>query len=162
MGEISQDCGARVVLGDASASGSRQFLVIGPIEALDRARMHIRAWLAVNSGVTEGFSPHIPDAALPEGFPPGMDGLAMHGFPPGMDGGEMMPSGFPPGMECNGGEPPPCGFPPAFPPGLPPIVHDVYECGGFPPLQGMAPAMGVAPESAGFVGLPVLNDDPEI
>merc|ERR1712187_98686 len=167
--EISQDCGARVLLGDADASGSRQFLVIGPPESLDRARMHIRAWLAVNSGAGEGFPP-IPDATLSDGFPPGMDGfppgmdgfppgmdgLAMHGFPPGMDGAEMMPSGFPPGMDCNGGEPPPCGFPPAFPPGLPPIVHDAYDSGG------MASAMGVAPESAGFVGLPVLNDDPEI
>merc|ERR1712187_614069 len=136
--EISQDCGARVLLGDADASGSRQFLVIGPPESLDRARMHIRAWLAVNSGAGEGFPP-IPDATLSDGFPPGMDGFppgmdgfppgmdvfppGMDGFPPGMDGNDM-PLGFPPDMDCNGGELPASGFPPGFPAGMPPFIPD--------------------------------------
>merc|ERR1712064_191987 len=122
--------------------------------AVYRAKMHIGAWLAVNgAGSGEGFHHGMGAAALPGGFPPGMDGVAMPGFPPGIDGNGFPPGmdGFPPGMEDAGGEPPSCGFPPAFPPSLPPFAPDVCESGGFP----------VAPNNVGF-GMPVLNDDPEI
>lgn len=181
--EISQDCGAHVLLGPPSVNGSRRFLVAGPPEAMGRAKMHIQAWLDVNTrqpgsfvvpsappsfeGVTAPSSgsslPHVPEGFPPgAGFPPGM---APVGFPPfdGSNGGTggtcgaagFPPLGFPPGASL------PQGLPPGFPPGMPPLEADRGTFGTgqvtVAPLVGGLPG-GWPPTGAGVAseGLGVL------
>jgi hypothetical protein len=82
--------------------GGQRVLIQGSQEAQERAKMHFRAWLSVQTG-SQGPGP--PDF-LPEGFPP-------DGFPLGMS---FPPDGFPPS-----GVPPPINSPPhGFPPGMAP------------------------------------------
>ncbi|CAJ1403717.1 unnamed protein product [Effrenium voratum] len=121
--EMGQETGARVTIHERpDHEGGPYFAILGTQEAREMAKMHVRAWLDVNSRAfqPEGL-PAAPLAAplaappfqLPEGFPPG--------FPPPF-GGDM-PPGFPPGFPVGL----PAGFPPgfpAFPPAVPGPVLD--------------------------------------
>lgn len=156
LGEISADCGARVALAPTG-----NFIASGSPEAIDSAKLHIRAWLDVNAPSMGppgapvpplGFPPGMENVILPAGFPPGMDA----GFPPGMDPAALS-DGFPPGMDTG-----------AFPPGLPPdMAMPVGFPPGFPPASdAFPPSLPLDPVGTGgacvAMGMPVLNDDPEI
>jgi len=184
--EISQDCGAQVQLTNVEP---RRFLVVGPPEVLDTAKLHIRAWLDVNT--SRGMVP--PAFADTAGMPTPSSSSSMPpiGFPPGMDLGgdaascQVAPMGFPPagfppaigtnfsvdigGCGCGVGHPgglgdlgePPPGFPPgfSFPPGC--GGCGCGAAGAFAPTAGFPPGMGGMSDGLGY-GDPVLNDDPEI
>lgn len=125
--EMSQETGAHVSVNDcADGDGGPYFLLAGPPEAREMAKMHVRAWLDVNSRPwlpggppsppQSSFQPSAPwtDASFPPGFPP---------FP-----------GLPTGL-------PPAGFPPGFAP--PPFQAPASP--GFsmdPPLEMLKQAMG--------------------
>merc|ERR1711972_996735 len=88
--------GARISIG-AGEPGGQRILIHGTPEARERAKMHFRAWISVQSG-SQGPGPPPEMDFLPEGFPP-------DGFPPSMDfpPDGFPPVGFPPGFE-NGGQ----------------------------------------------------------
>lgn len=103
LSQMSHETGARISLDAVHPEpGGQRVLIQGSQEAQERAKMHFRAWLSVQTG-SQGPGP--PDF-LPEGFPP-------DGFPLGMS---FPPDGFPPS-----GVPPPINSPPnGFPPGMAP------------------------------------------
>jgi hypothetical protein len=113
VAEMSRETGARIIIDSSNAEpGGQRLLIQGQPHVRERAKLHFRAWLNVQTGMAApGMSPGTsPDMGFPpEGFPPS-------GFPPGMpsvpDG--FPPSGFPPGMAPATGMPP-VGHPPGLP-----------------------------------------------
>mmetsp|Transcript_22448 Transcript_22448/g.34873 ORF Transcript_22448/g.34873 Transcript_22448/m.34873 type:complete len:647 (-) Transcript_22448:19-1959(-) len=115
--EMSQETGARISLSNALEPGGQRVLIHGTRESRERAKLHFRAWLSVQSGTTEedvdfslgaGFP---PQGFPPSGFPP--SGFPPMGFPPSMGKGPagIRPNNsFPPSM--GSGILPPNGFPP--------------------------------------------------
>merc|ERR1712066_955387 len=80
----------------AEPGGSR-IMIQGSPDTRERAKLHFRAWLSVQSG---SFAPEmdlLPDGFPPEGFPP--EGFPPEGFPPDFPPDGFPPSGFPPRME---------------------------------------------------------------
>eukprot|EP00927_Polykrikos_kofoidii_P026488 TRINITY_DN23565_c0_g1_i1.p1 TRINITY_DN23565_c0_g1~~TRINITY_DN23565_c0_g1_i1.p1 ORF type:complete len:744 (+),score=127.58 TRINITY_DN23565_c0_g1_i1:188-2419(+) len=160
--EISQDCGSPVLLSVPRADGHRRILVAGPAEVMGRARLHIQAWLDVNSrkplGTTAaplaslpfpGLTANSSGSSLPllpegfvhgTGFPPGMQQTTLS--PPCVRGGEALPAGFPPFDFPPGVTPPPAVPPPTgFPPGMtfPMEVADARTACGVTGYHDLAP-----------------------
>eukprot|EP00931_Biecheleriopsis_adriatica_P088500 TRINITY_DN62805_c0_g1_i1.p1 TRINITY_DN62805_c0_g1~~TRINITY_DN62805_c0_g1_i1.p1 ORF type:complete len:681 (-),score=156.17 TRINITY_DN62805_c0_g1_i1:63-2084(-) len=147
--DIGRETATRVWLHQRPDSeGGPCFAVTGSLEGREKAKLHLRAWLDVNSGGISGApalqSPpwqqqstgggSVPPAGFPPaGFPPG--------FPPGMD--SSVPDGFPPGFPPASGFPP-AGFPPSFPPGMgagrPSWMSEApAPAAAFPAGQGVGP-----------------------
>lgn len=118
--EMSEDTGAQVNLSGLSSPEGKRFIIAGPPEARERAKLHVRAWLDVNmrsigllerahTGAETSSAPLPPPWFAPTVSSNGSNCGSLAQTP-------VVPSGFPPGMDI-----PPTGFPPAgFPPGMGP------------------------------------------
>lgn len=104
--EIGQETGAHISLEDRShLEGGPYFVMSGHPDARQTGKMHLQAWMDVNSRFQA-------DSSTP--FPPWRQhngGGPLAGFPPG-----FQPVGFPPGAGMPVGFPL-AGFPSGFPPG---------------------------------------------
>lgn len=151
--EMGQETGSRVTIHERPDNeGGPFFAILGSPQAREMAKLHVRAWLDVNSRpLSEGTptSPPMPfqsdGAGFPPGFPP-FPGDVPPGFPPaGFPPGGFPPAGFPPGMPPSipsipsipSVPPMPPGFPPGFPPSNGPmdlgLVVPTFEVGGASP-----------------------------
>jgi len=153
--EMGHETGARVTIHERMDSeGGPFFAILGSPEAREMAKLHVRAWLDVNSRPSEGMSTSVPMPFQPfsdgagSGFPPGFPpnpgdmppGFPPNGFPPtGFPPAGFPPTGFPPAMSAMPSMP---SMPPGFPPGFPPTMGGPMDVGlqvrGASPPQGMS------------------------
>lgn len=132
--EMGQETGARVTIHERPDSeGGPFFAILGSPQAREMAKLHVRAWLDVNSRpLSEGMSTSpmpfqsTDGAGFPPGFPP-FPGDVPPGFPPsGFPPSGFPPAGFPPGMPSIPSVP---HMPPGFPPGFPPLGNGPMDLG---------------------------------
>ncbi|CAK9016648.1 Splicing factor-like protein 1 (AtSF1) (SF1 homolog protein) [Durusdinium trenchii] len=143
--EMGHETRARVTIHDRPDSeGGPFFAISGSPEAREMAKLHVRAWLDVNSrsdfpeGNLTMSSPAVSvqpfdGAGFPPGFP-SFPGDVPPGFPP---------HGFPPVMPSF----PPAGFPPGFPPGGPGPMDPMAPMAPMAQARAASPPQGMSVEA---------------
>lgn len=127
--QMGQETCTTINLGSqVSAGGSQHILIGGTLEARQRAKLHLKAWLDLNTKSLQASTPAYPSAPWNTGASPEVGALSVQTPPPApvlqasaqgtapQDG--PLPPGFPPGF--SSGEPAqPSGVPATgFPPGV--------------------------------------------
>lgn len=125
--DMSRDTGSRMLIDRANPEpGGQRVLIQGPPDVRERAKLHFRAWLSVQTG------DQAPDIGMPLDFPPGMPPgpyFQLGGLPLGM------PPGFPPPLGAPANFAPGMNVPDAFPPGMAAPPNPGPLPAGFPPVD---------------------------